>query len=188
MGVPLISFKYALPTITASAPPPAAALALTYLFTSSGVEIPNPTPMGMLPFVYSLISIIACSVYLLISVLIPVVPKTATRYKNPLDAFAIFCTLDLLVFTDTRNMVSMECLRAAFVYSSDSSTDMSGRINPSIPAFLASLMNFAYPMWYKMLVYVISTSGISVSPRISFTTSKKLLMSVPFSRDAVLAS
>ena len=40
-----INFKYALPTITASAP------ALMYLFTSSGVDTPNPIPTGILPFV-----------------------------------------------------------------------------------------------------------------------------------------
>ena len=41
-GVSLIIFRNALPTIVASAP------ALTYFWTSSGVETPNPTPIGIL--------------------------------------------------------------------------------------------------------------------------------------------
>ena len=73
------------------------------------------------------------------------VPYTATKYKNPEDNFTILSILDFVVFGDIKNIVSALFLADAR-YSFDSSMDISGRMNPSIPAFFASTINFEYPL------------------------------------------
>ena len=73
-------------------------------------------------------------------------PNTETRYKNPDDAETIFLILLDDVFGDMRKIESALFLRMALRYSSDSSIDMSGRINPSIPAFFAK---YGVPLYKK---------------------------------------
>ena len=62
--------------------------------------------------------------------------------QNPDVFFIISSNRFFSVFGDTRNIVSMSFFLAAITYFLDSSIAISGRINPSIPASFARLMNF----------------------------------------------
>ena len=107
-GVFSIILRLALPTITASTP------AETYFFTSLGVDTPNPIPIGSLLLTIFLVFLIESIAVSYTHLRAPVVPKTATIYKKPVLAFAIFFSLTLFVFGDTKKMVSSLFFLAAF--------------------------------------------------------------------------
>ena len=114
-------------------------------------------------------------------------PKTATKYKKPVLALAIFLSLSFFVFGEIKKIVSRLFFLADLRYSFDSSMDISGRIRPSIPALFAFDINAEYPCVKRTFVYVIKTRGISVSFLIFFTILKNFSIFAPLFNETVLA-
>jgi len=78
--------------------------------------------------------------------------ETETVYKKPVEAFIILRTRFSAVFGETIKMDDTPSFREILMYTSDSSIDILGKMKPSIPESLASVIKSSNPVRYKILV------------------------------------
>ena len=167
---------YALPIITPSAP------ALAYFTASSADPIPKPAPTGNDAPVTFLTSRIAFSVYGLIFERKPVVPYTATMYKNPVETDAIFTSRLFSVFGDTRNTVQRSLFFASTIaLGHKMNLDAYFKIvssvrkaHPKTPLLMMTYANILYSRGYERICKEASDAGLDgfIVPDISPEDSK----------------